>query len=237
MKFHIMTWNCDLYRERLSSLNWKRYNAIVNIVKGRLELENSIAALQEIPYESNETWAQHPFCQKLLEDFPKDEYEIVYSVSTNPQIMMSIIIFKKSAFEKEDDTDIGPDNRIVCCRKDDIVFVCVHMPTNLRERKLEDARWDRLIASAKKKKAAGDKAIILGDFNAYIGCDDKFTESKFIDLLHYADNITPDDLPTFKGGTPIDHILVNFNLKTKKYQIEERFEWSDHKYIMAEIEV
>lgn len=247
MKLHMMTWNCNLYVEPPSSLNWERYDAIVNIVKERLELENSVVALQEIPYKSNETWLEHPFYQSLLNDFPKDKYNIVYSVSDHNQIMMSMMIYKKNVFE--DDIEVKKNNRIVGCRKDDIVIAAVHMPTDFQVKrgdkhkytalkKWKEGLWDQLIAFAKERKAKAAQTVILGDFNAFIGCKDTYTESKFIELLRYVDDIIADDVATFEGGTTIDHILTHFHAGPKyKYCMEDDFEWSDHKYITAEFEL
>lgn len=98
--------------------------------------------------------------------------------------------------------------------------------------------WEDLIEFAKGKKINKEKAIIVGDFNAYIGCDRTLTEKKFIELSRYANDITPDDIPTFIGDTPIDHIFVNFNTQQKyDYHIENDFKFSDHKYMTAEFDI
>lgn len=240
MKLHLMTWNCNLYQENSFSLDWEnRYDAIMEIVKRRLELENSIVALQEIPYKSGETWEKHPIYERLLKDFPEEQYDLVFSVSTPNQRMMSVIIFRKHLFERN--TGIENDNRIVACRKEDIIFVAVHMNTNLQEgsadvRKWKEWEWDRLIAFAKAMKEQGKKLVMLGDFNAYVACNQALTEAKFRQLLHYTEDIIPGDVPTFQGGTAIDHVLLNFHADYQ-YGIAENFSLSDHKYITVEIEL
>ena len=250
MKLHIMTWNCALYREIPMSLNWMRYNSIVNIVKGRLELKNSMVVLQEIPYKSKETWSKHPFYLQLVKDFPEDIYKMVFSIADENQIMMTVVIFKKDVFEETNDEDeINnkiKNNRTACCKIEDIILVGVHMPTDFKIKmgdnektrelkKWKEGVWDNLIDFAKEKKLNNQKIIILGDFNAFIGCEDTLTENKFIELCRYADDIIPDDISTYNGGTAIDHVFVNFNTTSNYVQLtEEEFEWSDHKYIAAE---
>lgn len=248
MKLNIMTWNCDLYLENPSSPNWMRYNSIVNIVKGRLELENSMVVLQEIPYMSNKTWQEHPLYLQMVKDFPEDKYRMVFSIAAEKQIMMTVIIFKKSVFD--DYLTTKKNNRIAYCRIEDIILVGVHLPTAFQiergddekkksEKRWKESVWNDLIEFAKEKKVSGDKIIIIGDFNAFSGCKDALTEMKFIELHRYANDIISDDIPTYNGGvgTPIDHVFVNFNTKLKyRYCIEENFEWSDHKYITVEFD-
>lgn len=257
MKLHVMTWNCGFYRECHQSPDLRRYNSIMNIIKGRLELENSMVVLQEIPYKvkrEDGLWVEHSLYKKLMEDFPDDKYEVIFLISNNYQIMMTVIIFKKSTFMRCEFEKNGMEmcnNRIVGCKINDISIVGVHMPTDFEigrrdNKKTQELKrwkatvWDNLLEFVKQEKSQSRKLIILGDFNAYIGCEYKLTESKFIELHRYSSDIIPDDVPTYKGGdgTPIDHIFVNFNTKSAYVQkIEEKFEWSDHKYIMAEFNI
>lgn len=248
MKLHMMTWNCDLYKENPDLINWTRYNSIKNIIKGRLELENSIVVLQEIPYKSNVTWEIHPIYKKLLVDFPKEKYKILHTISEKNQIMMTIIIFKKDDFEEMNESE--NNNRIVFCRKEEITFIGAHMPTNFKMKKGDNDKqkkekewkagvWNKLIEFARLQKITNKKMIILGDFNAFIGCEDTLTESKFIDLHRCATDIIPDNIPTYVGGTSIDHIFVNFGIESKyQYHIgNDDYKLSDHKYIALDMEV
>lgn len=248
MKLHMMTWNCDLYKENPDSINWIRYNSIKNIIKGRLELDNSIVVLQEVPYKSNITWEMHPIYEKLLVDFPKEKYKILCSISDKNQIMMTIIIFKKDDFEELN--EIENNNRIVFCRKEEFTFIGTHMPTNFKikrgdndkQKKLKEWKagvWNNLIEFVKIQKMTNKKVIILGDFNAFIGCEDTLTESKFIDLHRCANDIIPDNIPTYVGKTAIDHIFVNFDIESKyQYHIgNDDYKLSDHKYIVLDMEV
>lgn len=242
MKLHLMTWNSNMYQEKIDSINEERYNSIVNIVKGRLELENSMVVLQEIPYKSNNGWKEHPIWSKLKKDFPESEYEIFYSESNQFQIMMSIIISKKDVFKRFEETNIN-DNRIVVCKKDEVIFVGVHMPTDFEtiteENKWKEQEWDKLINFVTKQNEKNRKTIILGDFNAYIECTKKATEKKFKQLHQLAKDIIPDDTPTFQAGTAIDHIFVNFNTELNyQYHIgNNNYNLSDHKYITLELEI
>lgn len=242
MKLHLMTWNSNMYQEKLDSINWERYNSIINIVKGRLELENSMVVLQEIPYKSKEDWNEHPIWSKLKEDFPQQEYEMFYTISIKTQIMMSIIICKKDVFECFEEVNIN-DNRIVVCKKDEVTFVGVHMHTDFErisdKNKNKKQEWDKLINFVKRQNKQRIKTIILGDFNAYIGCTKKATEEKFIELNRWAKDIIPDDTPTFQAETAIDHIFVNFNTELNyQYHIgNNNYNLSDHKYITLELEI
>lgn len=248
MNINVMTWNCDLYRESAIMPNWDRYKSIKNIIKERLELQNSLVVLQEIPYKSSETYCEHPFYLQLLKDFPEEKYKVKFCVSNKNQIMMTAIIYKNNDFSDCD--ELKNNNRIVYCKFQDVIFACVHMPTDLKIKrgdteqirklkKWKECLWDELIALAKSKKLLNEKLIILGDFNAYIGCEQSLTESKFIELHRYANDIISDDVPTYTigNGTPIDHIFVNFNTEHKYiYSIEDNI-LSDHKYIVIKLDL
>lgn len=110
------------------------------------------------------------------------------------------------------------------------------MPTNFKEDDQNDHMWRELIEYTTDKKAKKEKLIIAGDFNGYIGCKNKLTEKRFIELARVAKDIVSDDTPTYIGQTPIDHIFINFNSDLDyKVVIEKDWGNSDHKYLQAEL--
>jgi len=81
------------------------------------------------------------------------------------------------------------------------------------------------------------KVIIAGDFNTHIACNSKSTEYRYRELLLLADNIVAEGIETFNDRTSIDKILLGKDLNIKLYGVipQEKFEFSDHKYIKARI--
>lgn len=246
---NIKTWNVDWFRnKKRSGQEWEYnendcdLNAYINIVKDIKDFldsrQNAIVLLQEVPYKIKDgaMWLECDYHKKLHNDFPTNEFEIVEKISRNYITRCTIAIFKKRIFSR--DLNFKPcNNRIIGLNLgDDITVLGVHMPTNFKEDDQNDHMWRELIEYTTDKKAKKEKIIIAGDFNGYIGCKNKLTEKRFIELARVAKDIVSDDTPTYIGQTPIDHIFINFNSDLDyKVVIEKDWGNSDHKYLQAEL--
>ena len=239
----IMTWNTSLYR---SSADTPNYVEIVKTIKNFLNgSEISLAVLQEIPYYCKDKelgWIIHPLFLRLEEDFPKEQYCFHYNISSQKQIMMTVMLSKKGAFSATRHLPIE-NNRIVSCECGALTIIGVHMPTDFATRKSDNQEtlevkqfkrnvWIDLIKCVREFNHTDHHLLIAGDFNAYIGCAEKETEELFIELCRQAKDIVPDDSPTFVSNTPIDHVFINFDAKSQySVYIEKCFSLSDHKRI------
>lgn len=247
---NLATWNTDWFRnKKRSGEDWEylesdcdqeSYVRIVAHIKAFLERKHAAFFLQEVPYQIKDgnIWRSAQFYQQLLHDFPDSEYEICSFIPNPYCLRVTAAIYKKGAFRRDASCTCA-GNRIVSLRRGDVTLLGVHMPVvslqkeNWRE---ADKMWTALIHYAQSKKKAGEKLIILGDFNAYIGCHEEGTEKRYIELCRVAKDIVSDDTPTFVGATAIDHVLLTFDSKQAyKVSIEPQFQWSDHKYIQVEL--
>jgi endonuclease/exonuclease/phosphatase family metal-dependent hydrolase len=242
---NIRTWNVDWFRNgKRTGEDWKYciedcdinvYNGIVREIKSFLDKESAVVFLQEVPYQIKQgsQWLECDYHKKLYEDFPSDKYEIAENTSDYVK-RCTIAIFKKGVFVKNTGIYKPCNNRTISLKYGNITLLGVHMPTNFRRNDSEDNMWLELIDFVKEAK--NEKLIIAGDFNSYIGCKEKLTEKRFLELCRLAKDIVPDDIPTFIGGTPIDHIFLNFDPE-QNYHVETQPYWvlSDHKYVQVEL--
>lgn len=240
---NIRTWNIDWFRHAkrsgaageydVADCNIDIYKKIVEETKMFLTKEKSIVFMQEVPYKIKlaDKWVECNFHKMLYTDFPSDEYEIAENVN-KVVTRCTIAVFKKSTFLRSN--SYKPcNNRTIGLIVDDITVLGVHMPTNFKKGDSNHHMWSELI----EYTANNQKIIIAGDFNAYIGCNDKMTETKYIDLCRKANDIVSDDTPTYIGKTPIDHIFLNFDTKQNYYvEIEQDWQYSDHKYVQVELQ-
>ena len=251
MNINLMTWNIDWFRNGCRSgkdmeyfeedSNYEVYNNVIAIVKEFLEKENSVVFLQEVPFKAKgERWHQHYLYKEIYKDFPPEEYDI--KVNDNFAYRCTMAISLKNTFDNN--VSYYPkNNRTVAVRKNDIVFMGVHMPTGLKTKDDDDTMWTDLISFVK----SSDKNIVIcGDFNVFIGCKckQKLTEERYKELLGHAGYCEPDgdakSKPTFKDLSHIDYILVRNDLKdrVKSYKIfEEGKRLSDHEPLIIDIDI
>jgi len=221
-KICIMTWNTSLYVEKTISPICRKYKSIVNVVKGQLEKENSIAFLQEIPYCSNETWEEHTLYCALKKDFPADEYDIKFTVSSKKQIMMTIAIAKKNTIESNNTA--YNDNRTISVKFKELELMGIHAKNGNQNK-------DYL-----KSLNNSNAHIILGDFNAG---DYKKSENKdvFNGILKGHTNICNQCTTVF--DTSIDHVFVHNDIVSKcsNLIVHKEIKCSDHFPITFEINI
>lgn len=78
-----------------------------------------------------------------------------------------------------------------------------------------------------------------GILTLILGAKDKSTETKYNKASKFTTDITdivPANTITFVGNTPIDHILINYDLVNKAIiQVQPSFDYSDHKFLKCKI--
>ncbi|MGG0717946.1 hypothetical protein ABE096_10215 [Robertmurraya massiliosenegalensis] len=246
---NIRTWNVDWFRNRKrSDLKWKydekdcdidAYNNIVKDIKDFLDSrENAIVFMQEVPYKMKQDvrWVECEYYKKLYNDFPSDDFEIAENISNYYITRCTIAIFKRDTFSRTGFYKPCNNRTIGLNLNNEITLLGVHMPTKFERGDQNDNMWSELIGYSANKKAKKEKLIIAGDFNSYIGCENKITEERFIELCRVANDIVSDDTPTYIGQTPIDHIFLNFDSNQDyKVLIEKDWSWSDHKYVQVKL--
>jgi len=203
----------------------------VDIIKRRLELENSVVILQEIPYQSSETWDKHPFYKKLLEAFQEEKYYMMFSVSTKTQIMMTVAIAMKDKLESLGDdyypVNNKPKNRAVAVKFNGVSILGIHAENG-------DNNKPYLIS------LHGKADIILGDFNAgnYLESENRITYNQIL-----KEHICICNMPTktTKSGrrTCIDHVFIRKDMVTRcsNLIVHEDVSLSDHFPITFEINI
>lgn len=248
-KINIKTWNVNWFRNQKSGekynivdQNKDSYLDIINNIKSFLKSKtNSVVILQEVPFKSkkNDKWVENCYYNKLLNDFPKEEYQVVSNMKTNEYLLRgTIAILKKEENFKQITQYIPCNNRTIGLTFGSLTIIGVHMPTNFDKESKDEKMWNDLNAYIAQCNKDGKKVIITGDFNAFIGCFEKLTEDKFIELCRNAKDIVPDDVPTFIGKTAVDHLFVNYNISQNcSVKIQNELKWSDHKYIEVEIKI
>lgn len=97
-----MTWNTQLYQYGNNLFKQfklddgiKILNQEIELIKLHLKKENAIAVLQEIPYKSNITWKEHLIFTELNKFFSPHKYSILYNISNEKQIKMTVVIAEK----------------------------------------------------------------------------------------------------------------------------------------------
>lgn len=240
---NIMTWNINWFRGGPDN-NWKykdweykeedidksSFHEIVHKVKKFLKKPNAICILQEVPYCCPKSYYEDrkktKIYEELCEQFSKNEFMML-----EPKVEalhQCIAIVKKETNCTPITTHDWASHRIMPVMFRNMVVVGVHMPTNFQEGDTNDKLWKNLIAFAEN---CDRPLCIAGDFNAYIGCNVKMTEKRFLTLLKSAGDITP-NVGTYLGNTHVDHILLK-GVCINNYQgsLQSEFKDSDHKYI------
>ena len=227
MKKKFLTWNTSLYNEKSSSPDLERYNSILNVVKEKLEIENAIVFLQEIPFYSNETWKEHILFSNLIKDL--QDYDIKFNVSRERQIMMTIAIAVKDHVEPappEVYPNCVPTNRECAIMFKSLKIMGIHANPGADN-----------VSYLKSLNAQAD--IILGDFNAgnYPEAENRVT---FNNILK--EHICICNMPTrvderSKRRTCIDHIFVREDLVSRcsNMVVHEDVAFSDHFPLSFEI--
>lgn len=246
-EINIKTWNINWFRGLKSGdkydstdQNEDCYKDIIITIKSFLiNNNNSVAILQEVPFKEknvNGEWDENIYHKKLIEDFPKEEYEIISNVENNDYVLRRIIaIYRKNDYKK---TQIHRlcNNRIIGLSNGSIIIIGVHMPTKFEKESNDEKMWDDLLTYVRECGKDNKKLILIGDFNAYVGCNNKLTEEKFIQLSRIMNDIVSDDTHTFIGNTAIDHLFVNYDThQLYNIKIQNEFKCSDHKYIEVRI--
>lgn len=250
---NIMTWNVDWFRngkctgkpkeyfERDSSK--EIYNPIINKIKNYLENENAIVFLQEVPYKvKSNRWHQHFLYDQLIKDFPLDEYDVFVNKSVNNGFFYrcTIAIAAKDNFSLLQSNYLR-NNRTIAVQAHNCIFIGVHMPTQFTKEDENCEIWNNIIEFIKTNGQTSN-IVLAGDFNTYIGCQDKLTEEKYLELLNYMGNCVSESIITF-GKTSIDKFLIsknnirNINHYVIQVQHDCEENLSDHKYICMEISV
>lgn len=241
-----MTWNVDWFRNgRRSGYNDSIYdfndcskeacNSIISIVKDFLSKENSIVFLQEVPYmrfNDNDQMVKHDLWEDFSKAFPLCKYKI-YRTGKRA-LRYTIAITKETKFE--DVNCFKDNNRIIGVKNNFVEIVGVHMPTNFKLNDEEDCMWKDIIQYANTK----DNLILVGDFNAFVGCKVKLTEQRYLDLLQHMRNCVSENVITY-GKNSIDKIMLRKGdyFRSCQYQIipQPQKKYSDHKYLVMELEL
>lgn len=241
---HILTWNVDWFRNGKRSgeqgeyleedSSAEVYTSIVSVVKKFLENDNAIVFLQEVPVKAKgEKWHNHFLYKQLYKDFPEKTYNIFIN-DEGFFTRCTIGISKKGVFEKAD-VGVLEDNRTIAVQKKGKTYIGTHMPTGFEKNDDNCKKWDTLLSFVKKNKS---KLVICGDFNVYVGCEEKLTEEYYLKLLEYMDNYVDEHEFTYIGQTSIDKILLCKNemeTSVDNLEFQKNFELSDHKYVVVEI--
>ncbi len=247
---NLMSYNVDWFRNgKRTSTNSRyinkdidliAYKNIIKEVKYFLDNnENAIAFLQETAYKIKIDDKENPIniCDKLNVDFPNSLYDI--KLDNKSAKRYTLAISKKGSFEEVNDY-FPKNNRTIAMKFKslDLIILGVHMPTNFKINSAEEKMWNELIAYS---KTITSPFIILGDFNAYINCDNLYTKEKFKKLVLDENiiDITPNE-ETFIGKTTIDRVLIKNIAKENVVNIKVQKEdfintYSDHKYIKTKI--
>lgn len=248
MKLNIMTWNVDWFRNGqhrdnndsiydLHDCSYETCKSIISTVKKFLTKENAIVILQEVPYMKIDNeyhrMAKHDLWRVFSEAFPMDEYKIFRTGKR--ALRYTIAIAKVDEFEEVE--CFIENNCIICVKNSFIEIIGVHMPTRFKLNDEKDNMWKELIRYVDE---TDDNLILVGDFNVYIGCKDKLTERRYLELLEYMGNCVSENIITY-GNRSIDKIMLKKGnyFANCKYQINTQFtrKYSDHKYLAMELDI
>lgn len=231
-EINFMTWNTQLY-EMGNSLNEKHivkkidvltFKNVINKVKEFLDSnDEAVAILQEMPFKCNiDEFNEHILFKNFLEFFPSDKYVMLYNVSYESQIKMTVVLAKKIGLEDliyRKDNELNNNMCVSFGIKDlDLSIIGVH-PHNAREL----LKWLQVY---------GFPDIMLGDFNAgdykkrYEDSKFEVNRDNYRKLISGYTDICNGQMTrriVFPNGftyeTPIDHILIkNGGDFTKKYK-------------------
>lgn len=209
-------------KQPVKKIDNQTFETVINKIKEFLDSKNeaneiveAVAILQEIPFKCNVTWEDHPLFSKFSESFPAGEYVMLYNISSERQIKMTVALSKKTLiYKKENEL-----NNNMCVsfgiKNLDLSIIGVH-PHNANEL----LKW---------LQKSGFPDIMLGDFNAG-DYRKRYEDSKFKDnrdnyrklILEYTDicNGQKTRRMVFPNGfvyeTPIDHVLIKDSSELKK---------------------
>ncbi|MBQ4128940.1 MAG: hypothetical protein IJD68_04125 [Ruminococcus sp.] len=240
MKLHIMTWNTQLYEHGniiaknlpVKPIDDCKYKEVFGVVKKYIDgLENAVAVLQEIPYNSNVTWNKHTVYEKLLEIFPKEKYEIFFRVQSEKQILMTVAIALKDKIKPLDDNyypaNNKPKNRAVAVEINGVSILGIHA---------ENGEKNKSYLNSLHGKAD----IILGDFNAgdYIESENRNTFNQIL-KEHIGICNMPTKVTQSGRRTCIDHVFVRKDMVDKCFNliVHEEIKLSDHFPVTFEYEI
>lgn len=241
MVINLMSWNTALYEFKNTSFkksgldNENFLKKVYKRIKVHLNKENAVAVLQEIPFKSNFDWKEHPIFTEVKKDFPADQYDLLYNLSTKNQIMMTVVVAKRGII-KNNPNGINT-NRFVSFNIKDISLVGIHSKNayQLREA-LQNIKGNR-------------PDIIIGDFNAgnyYLNDKDKDDEIA-VNRNNYL-LLTEEYIDLCQGKVTttynryIDHILIKSNheflskCKCMNVNVDNNVKLSDHFPIYCTIE-
>ena len=247
---NVMTWNIDWFRKgkRFNEIEDKyfeqdcdeqAFNGIVDNIKKFISNDNAIVFLNEVPHRTkSNNWELVEYHKKLCRLFPDTEYDAKFNDEYNNGYLTHCTWVISNNGRFIEDRYSLHNNRTIAVRVDDVTLLGVHMPTasrnaSLERRKEVDKIWRELISYAKEKKEKHERLIILGDFNAYVGCKNQQVNDRFLELLKYTTDISPQDRLTFRDTTLIDHVLINDEIDKLSctIEVEDGSEYSDHKYV------
>ena len=238
MNMRITTWNTDWCRDGIHTTGDDKYyspdcsddvyNRIKMIISNYLSDLESIVCLQEFPQQK---------ISILMRDFPNHKLIYInkrakrYTLWIVPQELCETIKITNDVLQKDEPK--LHHNRISVFCKDGIHYIGVHMPTNFELFDSDHHLWLSLINYIKKTK----DFVIVGDFNAYIGCNNKTTEKLFASLLDHCVCVS-NNVQTYLCKTPIDHILISNALYPRIdgfSESQKELDGSDHLYLTSEI--
>ncbi len=244
MHINMLTWNVDWLRNgSRTGEDWKYlecdcsdeiYSQIVNIVKNYLYVnEYAVVFLNEFPYKIKigRKWNENSYFQKLKTDFPLKEYDIYYNDRDALRVTLAIC---RKGISRENKILQLMDNRMISIKIDSLILLGVHMPTHFFKNDINDNLWINLKNYICE---CSSSIVVLGDFNAFVGCKEKLTESRYKDILLMAEDKVPATEITYIGNTLIDHVLVKNVAISQNANVEKEFEFSDHKYVTYSLEI
>lgn len=244
MHISMLTWNVDWLRNgSRTGKEWEYfecdcsdevYSQIAKIVKNYFDVNSyAVVFLNEFPYKVkvDRKWNENLYFQKLKDDFPLKEYDIYFN--DRDALRVTLAIARKGIFRENKILQLM-DNRIISIKKDNLILIGVHMPTHFSRNDTNDNLWINLKNYIYE---CSNSIVVLGDFNAFVGCKEKLTESRYKDILAMAEDKVPETEKTYIGNTLIDHILVKNVATSPKANVEKEFEFSDHKYMTYSLKI
>lgn len=250
MIINLMTWNTGLYMfgnktknksfKPINDKTNKTVDEIFEIVKKFLEKEKAIAILQEIPYVSNLNWSIHPWFEKFINTFPKENYCYIYNkIPSNKALKMTVVLAKKNLIHS---TDIERDNNLYVSFQ-----ILPNSPSQLIALAVHAHDAEECLGYL-QRNCNTDYSLILGDFNAgnYIKetNDDKIAKNRvmYLKLINGYIDICQGEYTT-EYHTYVDHVLLRSKysfLQTHKLNnlvVNRSVSLSDHYPITFELEL
>lgn len=214
-------------REDVKTIDMQMFDTVINKVKGFLDSKkDAVAILQEIPFKCNiDAFNEHILFIEFIKAFPDEKYLMLYNISSENQIKMTVVLAKKIGQGKLIYRKNNEFNNNMCVSfgiKDlDLSIIGVH-PHNV----VELHKW---------LQECGFPDIMLGDFNAgdykkkHEDSSFKVNRDNYRKLINGYTDICNGQMTrrvVFPNGfvyeTPIDHILIKNNSElAKKYQYKD----------------